>query len=157
MRLVRSENIEAPPASVFRLLVDFDHWERAALRQGAEVQRTDSLPRPAPGVAWRLGFAFRGRPRLVTLQLTDLRPDEALVFSGQGSALDGTARIDLDEMGPKRTKITVTLEIGARTLAARLFLQSLRLAQGRITRRFDGHVSRLVAHLENRFRNNPRR
>ncbi|EKD59823.1 MAG: hypothetical protein ACD_54C01115G0002, partial [uncultured bacterium] len=43
MRFATKQDIEAPIADVFRLLSDFESWERAAMRRGAEVARTDKL------------------------------------------------------------------------------------------------------------------
>ncbi|MBC7477273.1 MAG: SRPBCC family protein, partial [Pseudorhodobacter sp.] len=37
MKLVAKYDLEVPAAFVFAQLVDFDGWERAAMRRGADV------------------------------------------------------------------------------------------------------------------------
>jgi hypothetical protein len=49
--------------------------------------------------------------------------------------------VDLLELGKRRTRLTVVTEIRPRTLAARLFLQSLKLARSRITRRYQARIA----------------
>lgn len=152
MKLMRNEDVEAPIAFVYARLSDFDHWERAALRRGAEVTRLDTLAVPGPGMTWHLGFDFRGRRRVVDLRLVTMEPSQTLTFAGQGASMSGNGLLDLVEMGPKRTRIAITLEVEARTLAARLLLQSLKLASGKINRTFETRTRQLAADLESRFR-----
>jgi carbon monoxide dehydrogenase subunit G len=152
MKLFRNEDVEAPVAFVYAALSDFDHWERAALRRGAEVTRLDTLAVPGPGMIWNVAFDFRGRRRLVDLRLVALEPAQTLAFAGQGASMNGRALLDLVEMGPKRTRIALTIEVEARTLAARLLLQSLKFASNRVNRSFAERTGRLAADLEDRFR-----
>ena len=157
MKLVRNEDVEAPIAFVYAALSDFDHWERAALRRGAEVTRLDTLAAPGPGMLWNVGFDFRGRRRIVDLRLVTLDPGQTLAFTGQGVSMNGRALLDLVEMGPKRTRVAITIEVEARTLAARLLLQSLKFASGKINRSFEARTRQLAADLEDRFRRGGRR
>ena len=43
MKLASKKDVEAPIAQVWAALTDFETWERAAMRRGVEVARTDSL------------------------------------------------------------------------------------------------------------------
>ena len=152
MKLMRNEDVEAPIAFVYAALSDFDHWERAALRRGAEVTRLDTLAVSGAGMTWHLGFDFRGRRRTVDLRLVTMDPSQTLAFAGQGASMNGKGLLDLVEMGPKRTRIAITMEVEARTLAARLLLQSMKLASGKINRAFEMRTRQLATDLENRFR-----
>jgi len=152
MKLTRNQDVEAPVAFVYAALCDFDHWERAAMRRGAEVTRLDTLALPGPGMIWNVGFDFRGRRRIVDLRLVTLQPAQTLAFAGQGTSMNGTALLDLVEMGPKRTRIAFTVEVEARTLAARLLLQSLKFASARVNRKFETRTAQLAAEIEGRFR-----
>jgi hypothetical protein len=69
-----------------------------------------------------------------------------------GKALEAVTRVELAEMTPRRTRVTVTVELSARTLAARLFLQSLRLAPGRVRQKFDSRIAQMAAEIEARLR-----
>ena len=51
MRFTTKQDIEAPLDFVYRTMTDFEGWERAAMRRGAEVERTDKLTRVGPGMS----------------------------------------------------------------------------------------------------------
>jgi carbon monoxide dehydrogenase subunit G len=157
MRLSSKQDIEAPLAFVFNALEDFDGWERAALRRGADVSRTDALRQVAPGMAWSVKFAFRGKDRDLALKLTEVDRPTRLGFSGTGSSMEGVAALDMLELGARRTRMTLTMEILPRTLAARLLLQSLKLAGGKLAKRLDQRMAQLAADIEDRFKRQPRR
>ncbi len=157
MKLTRREDVEAPVAHVWAILSDTDHWERAALRRGAEVQRLDALETVAPGMGWQLRFAWRGKPRQVTLRLAAVDPGQRIAFTAVSPNISGEASVDLADMGPKRTRLTVVVEVKPRTLGARLVLQGLRLARARVDRRFADRIAALAADIEDRFRRQPRR
>ena len=152
MKFTTRQDIEAPVAFVFRALSDFEGWERAAMRRGAEVERTDRLTHIGVGVAWKALFSYRSRPRRLDLQLVTYDSPSHLGFAGQSQAVEGTARVDMMEMSTRRTRIHVVAEVTPRTLAARLFLQSLRLARARIDRKFEQRVAKMAADVEQRYR-----
>lgn len=152
MRFATKQDIEAPIADVFRDLTDFESWDRAAMRRGAEVDRTDTMTTLAPGISWKAQFSYRSKPRKLTLDLTGVEAPNALAFAARSDALEGQAKIDLLELGARRTRLHVVVDINPRTLAARLFLQSLRLARARIDRKFDQRVAQLAGLIESRYK-----
>jgi carbon monoxide dehydrogenase subunit G len=152
MKLSAREDIDAPIAVVFDRLADFDGWTRAAMRRGAEVQRRDALPRPGPGMSWALGFLYRGKHRSLALSLDEMVPPERLGFSGHGPNLEGGLSIELIEMAPRRTRMTVKLEVRPRTLVARLFIQSLKLGRGKVEARFRTRVAQAASEIDGRER-----
>jgi hypothetical protein len=156
MKLTSRQDIEAPVAFVFDALKDFEAWERAALRRGAEVARTDTLRTVIPGLSWMIKFVYRGRQRRLALRLTNLEQPTMMGFSGVGTSLDGQAAIDLIELASRRTRLSVTLDIRPRTIGARLLLQSLRIAKTRLNRRFADRVGQLCMEIETRYRKSQR-
>lgn len=152
MRLSTREDIEAPLDFVFRMLVDTDHWERAALRRGIEVVRQDRLEQPGPGMEWKVSFGFRDTIRRVTLRVTQLETQQRLVLGAQGESLEASCAFEVAEMGPRRTRLAASFEMKPQTLTARLFVQSLRLAKGRVTRRFEERLAQLSVDIEQRYR-----
>lgn len=143
MKLSAREDIDVPQDRAFQTLARFEHWERAALRGGASVTRTDRLAAAGPGMAWQVGFAWRGKPRSLSIRLTDFDAPQGMRFEGMSPSLQGWMTIDVVRMGPRRTRLVVTLEVKPRTLASRLFLQSLRLARGRVVKRLQTSVEQL--------------
>ena len=152
MKLTAKEDIEAPIAFVNAVLTDFDTWERAAMRRGADVQRLDSLRLPGPGMEWKARFAYRGKDRDLKIKLLKLIAEQNLSFDCIAKPAEGTLSIDLAEMGPRRTRLVVNMEIKPRSLAARLFMQTLKLAKAKVTRRFALRLSHLSADIEDRYR-----
>lgn len=156
MRFATKQDIEAPVSEVFRTLTDFESWERAAMRRGAEVNRTDKLTAIGPGMEWQARFSYRSKQRELTLRLAELSAPTHLAFAAASNALNGQATVELLELGARRTRMHLVVEITPRTLTARLFLQSLRLARARIDRKFDQRVAHLAVEIETRLRGQPR-
>lgn len=148
MKLNARQDVELPVGRVYERLTDFDSWQKAALRRGAEVSRTDSLARPAPGMTWNAAFSYRGKRRHLHLTLDEIVPQERLGFAGSGPNLSGTLAIDLIEMTPLRTRVVVKMEIKPRTLVARLFIQSLKLARASVEDKFRARVAQVLAEVE---------
>ena len=155
MKLTSRQDIEAPVSYVFDALTDFQSWERAALRRGAEVARTDKLNSIAVGLSWLIKFAYRGKDRRLALRLTELEHPSMVGFSGMGASLDGQASIDLMALAARRTRLSVTVELRAKTIGARLVLQSLRLGKSRLNRRFAERVGIFCTEIEIRYRQSP--
>ncbi len=157
MRFATRQDIEAPISEVYRRLTDFEFWERAAMRRGAEVTRTDKLAASGAGMAWAVRFSYRSKQRDMALRLTGLEAPTQLQFAAESAALEGTASVDLIELGARRSRMHVVVEVSPRTLTARLFLQSLRLARARIDRKFDQRIAQLAGDIESRYRAQPPR
>jgi carbon monoxide dehydrogenase subunit G len=152
MKLTAKEDIEAPIAFVSAMFTDFEMWEKSALRRGAEIERLDRLPTAGPGMEWKVGFDFREKKRRVEIKLTALTPEQQLRFDCMSGPAEADVSIDLAEMGAQRTRVVVTVDVKPRTLAARLFLQSLKLAKAKVTKRFALGLAQTGADIEDRYR-----
>jgi uncharacterized protein YndB with AHSA1/START domain len=151
MKLSARHDIDAPIADVFDALNDTTRWERAALRRGVEVQRKDAHKGLAIGAAWQVRASFRGKPRDVQLTLTTLEKPGRMVFSGDSNLFEGILTLDLIELSARRTRVTAGTEITAKTLAGRIMLQSLKLAKGRLDKRFAERVSATFGEIGTRL------
>jgi uncharacterized protein YndB with AHSA1/START domain len=152
MKIVSRHDIEAPPGFVFQALTDFDSWERSAMRRGAEVSRTDKLTTVSPGLSWLVRFRFRGKDRKIAVKLTALDVPVRVSFAMSGKLFEATSHVDLMELGAKRTRLVAVSEAKPKTLAARLILQSLRLARARVQRRVDKRIGTIAQEIEDRYR-----
>jgi hypothetical protein len=157
MKLVAKYDIEAPAAFAFAQVTDFDGWERAAMRRGADIMRVDKLRSVAPGMTWETQFRYRGKDRAATIRLEAINPTSSLALMGMSSTVDGMVQVDILDLAAKRTRIEVRLEVKPKTIAARIYVQSLRLARSRVERSFAQRVALLTAEIENRFRQVPKR
>lgn len=152
MKLITRQDIEAPLDFVYTQLTDFDHFERMAMRRGAEVERTDRLRSPGAGMAWRVRFAFRGRARKMQVRLAEVEPGTHLTWEFDSPTLEGVALIELVALSPRRTRMTVKSEVRPKTLAARLLVQSARLAKGRVQKKLDAASRHLADMIEEQAR-----
>jgi hypothetical protein len=150
MKFASKEDIAAPIDAVFAMVSDFDSFERAAMRRGAEVQRTDNLRQPGPGMGWAARFMMRGRERNITVTLSSYDPPNQMVFTGGSAALEGRMVIDLVALSRSRTRMSVSLKLTPKTLSARLFVQSLKLARSNLNRRFHLRVADYAKDMEDR-------
>ena len=153
MRFASKQDIEAPIDAVFKILSDFDSWERAIMRRGVEVDRKDKLPQTGPGMRWRARFDYRGKRRDLEAELVQIESPTLMRFATVSQALEGVISIELLELGAKRTRLHTAIDVTPRSLTARLFLQSLRLARAKLDRKFDQRVAHLAGDIEMRYRN----
>ncbi len=152
MKVTTRHDIEAPVDFVFKTLTDFDSWERSAMRRGADVVRTDKLTAVAPGLSWLVRFRYRGKDRKLAIRLTAIDPGARAAFAIDGGLFEGTSIVDLLELGVNRTRLVMVGEAKPKTLGARLILQSLRLARGRVQRTMDRRVAAIGEEVTQRFR-----
>lgn len=152
MRFATKQDIEAPLADVFRIISDFEAWERSIMRRGIEVSRMDKLQTTGPGMRWASRFNFRGKPQNVEAELTQFETPSLLRFAGVSKSMEGLGSIELMELSAKRTRMHVTFELTPRSMTARIFMQSLRLARAKMDRGFSLRVANFAADIENRYR-----
>jgi len=152
MNFSTREDIEAPIDYVFAALSDFDGFERAALRRGIEVVRTDRLGAPGPGMSWRALFTMKGKPRRMEVTLQSYEPAGLLRFDGESKNLTGDMELELVDLSPRRTRVVVKLELKPLSLPARIMLQSIRLAKTRTQEKFNTRVREHAKEIENRYR-----
>jgi carbon monoxide dehydrogenase subunit G len=155
MKLSGRTDIGAPVAFVFGALSDFEGWERSAMRRGADVHRTDKLRTPGAGMTWQARFAWRGRERQLQIRLLKLEPTQQISVGFDGPAVEGVLNIELVELSAKRTRMMMQVEIKPRTLPARLFIQSMKLARGRTMKKYEARLQSIARDIELRFAGQP--
>lgn len=152
MKLTNKQDIEVPVAFVYKVLTDFDGWERNAMRRGADVNRSDKLRQPGPGMTWIAKFFYRGKDRTVTVRVEAMDAPGHLAFAAFSPVVEGQCKLDLLELAPKRTRMHVVIDSKPKTFGARLYFQSLRLAKARVERSLQTRTAKLAAEIEERFR-----
>ena len=145
MKFSAREDIEAPIDQVFARVTDFAAFERQMLRRGAEVRRVDAGQPVTVGSAWDVAFTFRSRERRMRATVTRMDAPGDLVVAIAANGLDGVTTVELVALSPQRTRLAVTIDLSARSLSARLLLQSLKLAKSNLSNRFKKRVSEFAA------------
>lgn len=152
MKFTTREDVDAPIDRVFDMICDFDGYERAAMRRGAEVRRTDTLSKPGVGMCWKAAFDMRGKRRDIEIEMKKFdAPHELGVFT-TATGLEGTGQIELLALSRTRTRIAVEFEIKPTNLSARLLVQSLKLAKSSMTKRFKLRAAQYAKGLEDRYK-----
>lgn len=152
MEFSAKEDIEAPIEQVYAVISDLDAVERQALRRGIKVKRITPTPSVEEGMRWNVEFKFRGKAMTSDLTLAELSPPEKMRFSSRTGGLETGMTVDLTALSPKRTRMTVIADMQPKTLSARLLVQSLKLAKGRVTRKFSVRVAQYAKTIEERTR-----
>lgn len=151
MQFTGKEDIEAPIERVFEEITDFQGFERSALRRGADVRRTDKLKTPGVGMSWHATFKLRGKQRKVDVTVAEYDPPNGIKLGLMSPSIEGEMVAELVALSRGRTRMTVTLVLQPRTLAARLMMQSLRLARNNLTKRFKVRLAQYAAEVEDRY------
>jgi hypothetical protein len=136
MNFTGKTEIQANINATFAAFADFDAFERSVRRSGGKIERVDGLTTPGPGMMWRVVADYRGKPRKIDIDLKDYEPPESLLFSASSTGFDATIMIELSPLSGKETRARIVTEITARSIAARLLLQSARLTKGKLNKRF---------------------
>ena len=152
MKFETKEDVEMPLEALFQRVSDFEGYERAAMRRGAEVVRVDTLTQPGEGMRWKAAFDLRGKRRNIEVVLSEYDAPNAMVFDAESQGLDVRMVLDLMALSRARTRLSITVELSAKTLSARLLLQSLKLARTNITKRFKLRVADMAKDMEDRYR-----
>jgi len=139
MKLTAKTDLEVPASAVFAALVDHPAWEREAIRNGVEIERPAGTPSTGVGAEWRIRGHFRGKPRKVQVKIEDMTPDQRLALGLDSPSIEGTTRLEVMVLSPRRSRLRVDPEVKPKTLAARLFHNTQRLDQGH-----DSHVEVLA-------------
>lgn len=151
MKFSTREDIEAPIGYVYGRISDFAGFERRALRQGMQVnRRSDGTVQI--GTVWDIAFEFRGRSRKVQAELTKLDTEQALEVESNSDGLHALTQVDLVPLSATRTRVLVAFDMRAKTLTARLLLQSLKLAKTKMTKRFKARVLDYAENVEDDYR-----
>jgi hypothetical protein len=152
MKFSAREDIEAPIDYVFRQVTDFEGFERAAMRRGADVEKFAGGAMDGVGTSWKVGFDFRGKARVMDGKLVELSSPNWMKFDGKLSGLQVELAIELVELSKRRTRLSVTTDLTPSTLSARLLLQSLKLAKNSLTKKYKMRVATFATDLEDRHR-----
>ncbi len=150
MKLSTREDIAAPIDHVFARASDFAAFERRAMREGAAVTRLSSGP-VAVDTSWDIEVRIRGRKRRFTSVLTSLCAPDGYVVTTQSDGMTIVSTVDLVALSPNRTRVSVAIDMKARTLTARVVLQSLKLAKSRLSERFRARMHSYAQVIEDAY------
>jgi len=151
MKFSTREDVEAPIDAVFAMLCDFESFERAAMRRGADVRRVDRMDEPGVGVQWNAVFELRGKRRELQVEMVLFDQPNEMVLDSTSPGLASEMRFELIALSRSRTRVKVELEIKPQNLSARLLVQSLKLAKASLTKKYKLRVAGYASTMEERY------
>lgn len=151
MQFSAVQDVNAPLDFVFSQLSDFDAYEAYGMRIGAKVERRDTLHLKGAGMRWNVVGEFRGKVRDVDIELTEYRPDNLLRFHVESNGIAAEALIEAMALTRKQTRLKTTVDLTPKTLAARLILQSARLARQSLNKKFQNRLWSFAEHIESNY------
>jgi hypothetical protein len=150
MKFSTKEDINAPADAVFAMFSDFEVFERAAIRRGAEVRRTDRMTTPGPGMTWHAAFDMRGKRRQIEVEMVTFDRPDLVVLESISPGMLGTTTFQMTALSDTRTRLHVELELKPLNLSSRLLVQSLKLAKNSLTTKFKLSVGKFARQAEER-------
>lgn len=151
MKFRVSEDVDAPRDVTFARFVDFREVEAEIVAHGAELSRAGSWLVPEVGRGWRGAVRLRGRLRPVASEITALQAPDLCEIRTRVGGMDAVHLMTFTEMRADMTRVQAVLDLSAGTLSARLALQTLKLARGRVLQRLQGHLARQGTRAEDDY------
>ncbi|MEM8579623.1 MAG: SRPBCC family protein [Pseudomonadota bacterium] len=148
MQLSTTEILTGHIEEVFEALSDFPRAERAAMARGVTVERLDALGVPSAGVKWRLGFFARGRDRQAEMEVTKFTRPTVIRFEGHVGGLLFETSVACRVADSNATEVTVATKLRAKSMSARVLVQSLKIARTRIAQRYRKSIRRILREVE---------
>ena len=152
MKFSTRQDIRVPIGFAYEQAADFEAHARQAMRRGYSVERRDPDRPVDVGACWEVVFPYRGKPRRVIGELVRLEPPNGYLVRSLSAGVRGHFEVELLALARARTRLRVALELKPETLAARLMIQSARLARSRLDGMFSQRVEKFALETEERFR-----
>lgn len=147
MKFVATEDIAAPIETVWAQVADLEGFEARASRRVGGITRTPPGP-AAEGTQWTGKAEVMGKARAVTVTAMTLLAPTQLLAEAKTDGMVVTIDVALSKMNPNLTRLTVTTDAKARSLAARLMLQSAKLARTTMAKRYKSRVAEFAVRIE---------
>lgn len=142
MKFKVSEDVDAPQEMVWQRFTDFSGFEEDARGRGAVLTRVGNWTQTNEGVEWRGEVTVRGRSRPISAKVTQLRPQELCVVDSRIGGMNCHQEMLFTPLAASVTRVTLILDLSADTLTARLLLQTMKLARGRVLQKLQGVLAR---------------
>ena len=152
MKFKASEDVDAPHDMVWDRFTDFSGFEADIRSRGATLNRVGNWTRTVQDVEWRGEVIVRGKSRAITAKVTQFSDKELCVIESRIGGMKCHQEFSFVALSPMVTRVSMTLELAADTLTARLLLQTLKLARGRVLQRLQSMLVRQGNAVEAAYR-----
>ncbi|WP_252734098.1 hypothetical protein [Paracoccus marinaquae] len=132
---------------LFRAIADHHRLERMLMRRGARITRIDPALEPGAGIAWLIGFDWRGQPRNLRLDVTRHDRPERLSMAGMSDALEVVIDATVIALSRARSRLIFETTMQPRNMRARLMLQTAKLAKPQLDRKFERRIGEFLSDM----------
>ncbi len=148
MKFVNHTDIQRPAETVFEHITRFEELEQRARNAGASVERIAGNGDAVAGAEWHVSGRIAGAERETEVRLVAVDAPSLLEFRNKASGFEIEFEVQVMPFAPNRARLRTVIDIRARSLAARVMLQSARLIRPRITKRIDQALKNVAKRIE---------
>jgi uncharacterized membrane protein len=148
MKFNASEDVDAPIDMVFAAYTDFVRYENGARSRGAEVRRVNAFLLATEGAQWRGSIPIRGKTRKIEAVIIKLAQNDRAILEAVIGGMEVQFEMIFVALTPVITRVSITVNLQPRTLAARLIVQSAKLARSKIIKRIHAMLVRYADEIE---------
>ncbi|AHM03084.1 hypothetical protein roselon_00651 [Roseibacterium elongatum DSM 19469] len=142
MKFKVSEDIDAPVDVTWSRFTDFSHFESEVRGRGADLVRVGDWSEAGAGAKWRGSVPVRGKSRAISSEITRFEPHETCLVQSQIGGMACAYEMDFVALSPEVTRVSAVMDLSASSLSARLLLQTMKLARGKVLQRMQGVLAR---------------
>lgn len=153
MKFKVAEDVDAPLDFVYSRMADFSRLEDEIRGRGAELRREGNWTQAAEERAWKGSVTVRGKPRRIDAVIGHMAENDTILVESKVGGMDCSYEMTFYEMSPTITRIAKVLELKPNSLSARLIIQTLKLARGRVLQKMTGSLVRRGNEIEADYRN----
>ena len=152
MKLKVAEDVDAPIGFVFAHMSSFTQFETEIRGRGADLTRVGNWTEAGLGVRWRGSVQVRGKMRKIEAEVAEWVPDDTIVTETTVGGMDARYQMTFIALSPEVTRVATELDLKPRTLTARLIIQTMKLARGRVLQRMTATLARQSNEIEGAWR-----
>jgi len=152
MKFETTEDIDAPQDFTFARFTDYIRYEKMAHSYGADLRRVGGFAEVSEGATWRGSIPIKGRTRGVEAAVTEYTPSDYARVDTTVGGMNVVFEMRFEPLADEKTRLIAVAELQARTLAARLVIQSAKLARKRVQARITSKIVALANEYEDAWR-----
>ncbi|MCL4674472.1 MAG: hypothetical protein KJZ59_00170 [Pararhodobacter sp.] len=131
MKIEATKDFKRPRAAVLQMYRSPERIESVLRDLGAKLERTSD----APLMAWKGALTWRNEPRSLSVLVQETAPDETFAMTLDSDLALAEMVMDFYDLPEGGCRVAAKAEMTAKTMMAKLALQSLRLVRGKAEER----------------------
>lgn len=148
MKLKVSDDVGRSADAAFTVITDYTPIENQLHDAGYKLARVGAWEVASLGAAWSGTGEIRGQRQDIEAEITGWEQGRAVTILVKIGGLRVSHTTRIIPLGEAAAQIEITAELKPRTLSARVFVQGLKLARGRILSAMERRLSSEIARIQ---------